>query len=100
MTVAEVRSKRTASDDDRQMPARSAPVFDPAPSRRAQLLRARSFLITLTTAAVAALLGCSMWNAYMGAPWTRDASVRAHVVLMAPEVCLAWTLSSLSQIAR
>jgi len=27
-----------------------------------------------------------MWNAYMGAPWTRDGTVRAYVVTMAPEV--------------
>jgi multidrug resistance efflux pump len=27
-----------------------------------------------------------MWEAYMGAPWTRDATVRAYVVTMAPEV--------------
>ena len=27
-----------------------------------------------------------MWDAYMGTPWTRDATVRAYVVTMAPEV--------------
>jgi RND family efflux transporter MFP subunit len=27
-----------------------------------------------------------MWNTYMGAPWTRDGTVRAYVVTMAPEV--------------
>jgi RND family efflux transporter MFP subunit len=27
-----------------------------------------------------------MWEAYMGAPWTRDGTVRAYVVKMAPEV--------------
>jgi multidrug resistance efflux pump len=27
-----------------------------------------------------------MWRIYMGAPWTRDATVRVHVVTMAPEV--------------
>jgi multidrug resistance efflux pump len=27
-----------------------------------------------------------MWGVYMGAPWTRDATVRAYVVKMAPEV--------------
>jgi len=27
-----------------------------------------------------------MWGAYMGAPWTRDGTVRAYVVTMAPEV--------------
>jgi multidrug resistance efflux pump len=27
-----------------------------------------------------------MWDAYMGAPWTRDGTVRAYVMTMAPEV--------------
>ena len=27
-----------------------------------------------------------MWDAYMGAPWTRDGTVRAYVVTMAPEI--------------
>jgi multidrug resistance efflux pump len=43
-------------------------------------------LITLTAIAVAAPLGWATWNAYMGAPWTRDGTVRVHVVTMAPEV--------------
>ncbi|MFY9657219.1 MAG: HlyD family secretion protein [Methylocystis sp.] len=44
------------------------------------------FLITLATAAIAAVFGWAMWDAYMGAPWTRDGAVRAYVVTMAPEV--------------
>jgi multidrug resistance efflux pump len=36
--------------------------------------------------AVAVVLGWAMWNAYMGAPWTRDGTVRTYVVTMAPEV--------------
>src|SRR5229473_7588546 len=43
-------------------------------------------LITLATIAVAALLGWATWQAYMGSPWTRDGTVRAYVVTMAPEV--------------
>jgi len=35
---------------------------------------------------VAALLGWAMWNAYMASPWTRDGTVRAYVVTIAPEV--------------
>ena len=34
----------------------------------------------------AVALGWAMWTAYMGAPWTRDGTVRAYVVTMAPEV--------------
>jgi multidrug resistance efflux pump len=44
------------------------------------------FLITLAAVALAGLLGWAMWGVYMGAPWTRDATVRAYVVKMAPEV--------------
>jgi RND family efflux transporter MFP subunit len=42
--------------------------------------------VTLTTCAVAALVGWSLWNYYMNAPWTRDGRVRADVVLVAPDV--------------
>ena len=37
-------------------------------------------------AGFAIVLGWAMWNAYMGAPWTRDGTVRSYVVTMAPEV--------------
>src|ERR1700689_1915979 len=43
-------------------------------------------LITLGTVAVAVLLGWAMWKTYMTAPWTRDGTVRAYVVTIAPEV--------------
>jgi RND family efflux transporter MFP subunit len=40
----------------------------------------------LAVIAVAVALGQAMWDAYMGAPWTRDGTVRAYVVTMAPQV--------------
>jgi RND family efflux transporter MFP subunit len=43
-------------------------------------------VITLAVIAVAVGLGRAMWDAYMGAPWTRDGTVRAYVVTMAPQV--------------
>ena len=43
-------------------------------------------LFTALAVAAAVLLGRAMWGAYMGAPWTRDGTVRAYVVTMAPEV--------------
>src|SRR6202171_5451418 len=43
-------------------------------------------LLTLGTVTVAALLAWAMWQAYMGAAWTRDGTGRASVVTMAPEV--------------
>jgi multidrug resistance efflux pump len=36
--------------------------------------------------ALAAFLTWAMWQAYMETPWTRDGTVRAYVVTMAPEV--------------
>ncbi|MBV8589309.1 MAG: HlyD family secretion protein, partial [Acetobacteraceae bacterium] len=41
---------------------------------------------TLAAVAIAVPLGWAMWNSYMGAPWTRDGTVRVYVVTMAPEV--------------
>ncbi len=56
------------------------------PATRKQRLRILPLLITLITVGAAIALGQAMWNAYMGAPWTRDSTVRAYVVTMAPEV--------------
>ena len=53
------------------------------PRRR---LRVLPVLLTVLVAAVAVMFGKAMWDAYMGTPWTRDATVRAYVVTMAPEV--------------
>ena len=64
-------------------------VWSPEPTRREtprRRLRIFPLLITLATIAVAVVLGRAMWDAYMGAPWTRDGTVRAYVVTMAPEV--------------
>src|SRR5258708_32831680 len=35
---------------------------------------------------LAALVGWAAWQSYMGTPWTREGTVRAYVVTMAPEV--------------
>jgi multidrug resistance efflux pump len=84
MSVAEVTSKRDTAIDD---PGRDAPSRLPesrmAAKRRMEI---RPFLITLTAVAVAGLLGWATWGVYMEGPWTRNATVRAYVVTMAPEV--------------
>ena len=56
------------------------------PKTHKRRLRIVPLLITFTTTALAGVLGWAMWEAYMGAPWTRDATVRTYVVTMAPEV--------------
>jgi RND family efflux transporter MFP subunit len=49
-------------------------------------MRVVPILITLGTVAAAILFAWATWQTYMGAPWTRDGTVRAYVVTMAPEV--------------
>jgi multidrug resistance efflux pump len=104
MAVTEITSKRGDLAVDRGTAAPLVPdaraaadktpdyrVTDPsllpdarAPAKRP--MRIMPFLITLVTTALAGLLGWAMWGVYMGAPWTRDATVRAYIVMMAPEV--------------
>ncbi len=43
-------------------------------------------LLTCLLVGVAALCGWAAWNAYIAPPWTRDGTVRAYVVTMAPEI--------------
>ncbi|MBV8407696.1 MAG: HlyD family secretion protein [Alphaproteobacteria bacterium] len=71
------------------LPVVESPVVEPAPQGRAvrrRRFRIVPYLITFATVAIAAALGWAMWNAYMEAPWTRDATVRTYVVTIAPEV--------------
>ena len=84
MTVAEVTSKRNKAADDLDRDAPSRPPESRTATKRSMGIR--PFLITLAAVALAGLLGWAMWGVYMGAPWTRDATVRAYVVTMAPEV--------------
>src|SRR5215467_1905102 len=43
-------------------------------------------LVTIGACVLAAVLAAAAWETYMGAPWTRDGTVRAYVVTIAPEV--------------
>jgi RND family efflux transporter MFP subunit len=56
--------------------------------RHPSKIRARvaGFPITAAAVAIAVLLARAMWGAYMESPWTRDATVRAYVATIAPEV--------------
>ncbi len=60
----------------------------PAVRRRSLLssLRIAPILATVVAVCVAAALGYGAWQYYMGAPWTRDGTVRAYVVKVAPQV--------------
>jgi multidrug resistance efflux pump len=84
MSDVEVKARREAVGES---PAAVVWAPEPAardtPRRRPRII---PVLITLAVIAVAIVLGRAMWDAYMGAPWTRDGTVRAYVVTMAPEV--------------
>src|ERR1700754_1488530 len=84
MTVSEVTSKRDRKADDLAGDAPSRPPKSRTATRRNTQMR--PFLITLAAVALAGWLGWAMWGVYMGSPWTRDATVRAYVITMAPEV--------------
>jgi multidrug resistance efflux pump len=82
MSSVELRSEHPTQIDGGDLPAHVARDRDNIKSR----MRVAPILITLGTVAVAALLAWATWQVYMGAPWTRDGTVRAYVVTMAPEV--------------
>jgi multidrug resistance efflux pump len=82
-TAVEAKLKSDARRPDTES------AWSPDPLARVSPRRTSRFIpvsVTALVVAVAVLLGQLMWNAYMGAPWTRDGTVRAYVVTMAPEV--------------
>ena len=81
----EIEAGRGPAITDFESPVAPSPAStdNTVRSRRRHIL---PFLITLIAVVIAIALGNVMWNAYMGAPWTRDGTVRAYVVTMAPEV--------------
>src|SRR6202035_4096904 len=82
MSSVQLRSEHARQSDGRDVPRRIASERDNVKSS----IPVVPILVTLGTVAVAALLAWAMWGAYMGSPWTRDGTVRAYVVTMAPEV--------------
>ena len=95
MSDVKARTKRRGSPTG---PAPEPSVEPPHPelsadtgnvgARPRQSIRRRiiALLITVASVVAAAGVGQRMWRAYVEAPWTRDATVRAYVVTMAPEV--------------
>ena len=84
MVDVEARTRREAQEESGTIIRAAAPAPPRAVPRRG--LRIFPLLTALATVAVAVVLGRAMWDAYMGAPWTRDGTVRVYVVTMAPEV--------------
>ena len=82
MQSVELKSEPARRSDENDVPRRLASDRDNVKSR----IPVVPILITLSTLAVSALFAWAMWQVYMAAPWTRDGTVRAYVVTMAPEV--------------
>jgi multidrug resistance efflux pump len=84
MTDVKVRTDHAEQQqDDGSLIPDHVPSGAPTVHRRSPIV---SILITLAAIAIAVPLGWATWDAYMGAPWTRDGTVRVHVVTMASEV--------------
>jgi multidrug resistance efflux pump len=93
--MSEVKAKRARMPIGRGPgPSVEPPRSDSSPDTAVEMAhphrsiarRIIAVLITLASVAAAAAVGQSMWQAYVEAPWTRDATVRAYVVTMASEV--------------
>ena len=86
MSEVETKARRqTETESSTLTRSPEPPPVLPSATRRSRF-RILPLLITLAVIAVAVVLGRAMWDAYMGTPWTRDGTVRAYVVTMAPEV--------------
>ena len=83
MANTELRSRQGVAPN---APAADRFLMPEAAPRRRSRIRFLSFLITLIVMVIAAAFGQAMWRVYVEAPWTRDGTVRAYVVTIAPEV--------------
>jgi multidrug resistance efflux pump len=83
MANTELRSRQGVAPN---APATDRFLMPEAAPRRRSRIRFFSFLITLIVVVIAAAFGQAMWRVYVEAPWTRDGTVRAYVVTIAPEV--------------
>jgi multidrug resistance efflux pump len=85
------RALETESRANPVAPAIERAAIPPQPLRdgaqpQTHRRRVLPFAITVAAVVVASVVTTMMWNTYMDAPWTRDGTVRAYVVTMAPEV--------------
>jgi multidrug resistance efflux pump len=82
---------------ERLTPANETPLIDrprepspaePKPAVAEPMLRPRAvpMLVTMIALVLACIGVRAVWRAYVAAPWTRDGTVRAYVVSIAPEV--------------
>jgi multidrug resistance efflux pump len=81
--MSDAKNKSEDKGADLRVVRSAQPSESNMPKARIRII---PLLITLATTGCAVVFGWAMWNAYMGAPWTRDGTVRTYVVTMAPEV--------------
>lgn len=81
--TVETASKRESPGVTKSAPALPEPA---GPEKISPSARVVPLLVTLSVVALAVGLGWIAWETYVGTPWTRDGTVRAYVVTMAPEV--------------
>jgi RND family efflux transporter MFP subunit len=79
MSDVNIRMKKLARE-----PQAVPPPADSVPA--VSRLRAVPVLLTLAMLVLAGIATWALWQAYMATPWTRDGTVRAYVVTIAPEV--------------
>ncbi len=82
MSNVELKSEHTTQSNGGDLRSHVARDRDDIKPR----MRVVPILITLGTVAAAILLAWATWQVYMSSAWTRDGTVRAYVVTMAPEV--------------
>jgi len=83
MSDVEAKVKADPESSDREPAWPPYPPPGAVPKRTNRLV---PVLLTVFVVAVAAVLGRAMWTSYIDSPWTRDGTIRAYVVTMAPEV--------------
>ena len=66
--------------------ARDGALLDGGRKSAGILIQLARILLTIGTCFFAAVVAAEMWKTYMTEPWTRDGTVRAYVVTIAPEV--------------
>jgi RND family efflux transporter MFP subunit len=81
--MSDAKNKSEDKGADLRVVRSAQPSESNMPKARIRII---PLLITLATTGCAVVFGWAMWNAYTGAPWTRDGTVRTYVVTMAPEV--------------
>jgi len=81
MSDVKSRAGNAKGDGDNVMP-----LPERSGGRARRRIRILPFVMTFVAVVIAAALSWLMWNTYMASPWTRDGTVRAYVVTIAPEI--------------